>query len=173
MNPYITKATALIDDATRGLPEEALVAAPAGRWSPAQVLEHLSRAFGGSAKYLEHQLSTGAIIPLRPRTFADRAKVFTVTVVGYFPEGRKAPAPTVPSDHPEGLPMVKRALENLDRVGRVAADTETKWGSDTLVFPHPILGPLTAAQLCRFHYEHTRHHMKQVRSRAALYRPSA
>ncbi len=168
MDQYITKAMGLIDDCTRGLSEEALAAAPPGRWSSAQVLEHLARAFGGSAKYLEHQLASGSIIEMRPLTFADRIKVFAVTVVGYFPEGRPAPAGTIPGEHPEGLATVAKTLENLERVGRIAEETEKKWGGRTLVFPHPVLGPLTAPQLCRFHFVHTRHHMKQVRARTRV-----
>lgn len=166
MNANITKALRLIEDSTHGLSEEALTRPCDGHWSPAQVLEHLARAFGGSAKYLENQLAAGQIQPMRAMTMKDRVQVFVVTRVGYFPEGRQAPAPTVPGDNPEGLAMVARTLENLQRVGKVLGDSEKKWGSGTRLFPHPVLGPLTAPQLCRFHFVHTRHHMKQVCERA-------
>jgi hypothetical protein len=173
MDNYITKAMRLIDDATAGLSEQELTGAPYGKWSPAQVLEHLAKAFGGSAKAFELQLQAGELQPLRPLTFKDRVGIFMVCTIGYFPEGRKAPERTVPSDNPPGLLTLQRIKENLERAGKALDESEKKWGSCALIFTHPVLGPLTASQWRKFHFVHTRHHMKQVCERAAANRSKA
>jgi hypothetical protein len=167
MENYVTKAMQLIEDSTNGLSEHELATPSNSRWSPAQVLEHLAKAFGGSAKAFELQLASGTLAPLRPLTFKDRVGIFLICDLGYFPEGRNAPPMTIPSDAPEGLVAVKRIKENLERVGRALDETEKKWGSRVCIFTHPILGPLTVPQWRKFHFVHTRHHMKQVRERAA------
>jgi len=172
MKDYITEAMHLIEDATDGLSEPELTTAIAGRWSPAQVLEHLAKAFGGSAKAMEQQLASGELAPMRRLSLKDRVGIFVVCKVGYFPEGRPAPPQTVPTEHPEGLVTVARIKENLSRTGRALDACEKRWGSRVCVFTHPVLGPLTVPQWRRFHFVHTRHHMGQVRERAARNRQS-
>ena len=163
MDTYITKTLQLIDEATAGLTEEDLTRTQDGKWSPAQVLEHLGKAFGGSAKAFELQLQAGELQPLRPLTMKDRVAIFTVCTIGYFPEGRKAPSMTLPSENPQGLATLQRARENLLRAGKALEQIAEKWGTRIKVFTHPVLGPLTVPQWRKFHFVHTRHHMKQVR----------
>lgn len=173
MDSYITRTKRLIEDATSGLSEAELTGAPQGKWSPAQVLEHLAKAFGGSAKAFEMQIEAGELQPLRKLTMKERAGIFLLLSLGYFPEGRKAPERTVPSDNPEGFATLRRTLENLDRAGRALDELEKKYGARDTVFTHPILGPLTVPQWRKFHFVHTRHHMKQVIARAAANRVQA
>jgi hypothetical protein len=173
MDNYITKAMRLIDDSTQGLSEQELTAAPPGKWSPAQVLEHLGKAFGGSAKAFEIQLDQGSLQPLRPLTFKDRVGIIMVCTLGYFPEGRQAPERTVPSENPPGLITLQRTRENLERAGKALDESEKRWGNRALIFTHPVLGPLTVSQWRAFHFVHTRHHMKQVCERAAANRAKA
>lgn len=173
MYNYLTKAKRLIEDSTTGLSEHDLATSLDGRWSPAQVLEHLAKAFGGTAKAFEQQLEAGELNPIRPLSIKDRVGIFMVVTVGYLPEGRKAPEMTIPSDHPEGLASVQRILQNIERMEKAIDRTEAKWGSSNCVLTHPILGPLTAPQWRKFHYVHTRHHMKQVRQRAQANRQAA
>ena len=167
MDTYITKAMRLIESSTAGLSEQELVGSRDGKWSPAQVLEHLAKAFGGSAKAFELQLQAGQLQPMRALSIKDRVGIFIVCTLGYFPEGRKAPSMTIPSDSPEGFVVLHRIKENLERTGRALDESEKKWGSGVRIFTHPVLGPLTVPQWRKFHYVHTRHHMKQVVERAA------
>lgn len=170
MDTYITKALQLLDEMTAGLTEEDLTRAQDGKWSPAQVLEHLGKAFGGSAKAFELQLQAGELQPMRPLTFKDRVGIFLICKVGYFPEGRKAPPMTLPAEAPLGLATLQRTRENLVRAGKALDQMEEKWGTGVKVFTHPVLGPLTVSQWRKFHFVHARHHMKQVRARATANR---
>jgi hypothetical protein len=79
----------------------------------------------------------------------------------------------VPSDNPSGLLTLQRIKENLERAGKALDESEKKWGSRAMIFTHPVLGPLTVSQWRKFHFVHTRHHMKQVRERAAANRARA
>jgi len=167
MDTYITKAMRLIDDATAGLTPAQLENAPEGKWTAAQVLEHLARAFGTSAKAMELALEKPQPT-VRALTIKDRVGIFLVTGLGYFPEGRKAPAITVPGDNPRGPETVQRIKENLARCGKAIDACEAKWGSSNRILDHPVLGPLTPSQWRKFHFVHTRHHMKQVRERSAF-----
>jgi hypothetical protein len=173
MDTYITKAKRLIEEATKGLSESELTGSRDGKWSPARVLEHLAKAFGGSAKAFELQVRAGELKPLRKLTFKERAGIFLVCTIGYFPEGRNAPEMTLPSENPEGATTLRRALENLDRADKALHALEEKWGTRDTVYTHPVLGPLTVPQWRKFHYVHTRHHMKQVVERAKANRANA
>jgi DinB superfamily len=166
MVTYLTKALRLIEESTSDLSEQQLTTSHKGRWSAAQILEHLARAFGSTAKAFEQQLESGELLPIRPLTIKDRVGIFLVVKVGYFPEGRKAPEWTVPSDAPGGAASLQRIKQNLDRMATAIDRAEQKWGSEICVLTHPILGPLTVPQWRKFHFVHTRHHMKQVRQRA-------
>jgi Protein of unknown function (DUF1569) len=52
------------------------------------------------------------------------------------------------------------------------AKAEKKYGSQTPLVDHPILGPLRAAQWRKFHWVHGKHHLKQLQ-RALSYEPRA
>ena len=53
MNPIFAETLAAIDAATNGMTEEQLTFHPEGKWSTAEILEHLSLAFGGTARGFE------------------------------------------------------------------------------------------------------------------------
>jgi len=44
----------------------------------------------------------------------------------------------------------------------VLAECERRFGKRSKLANHFILGPLTAQEWRRFHWVHTRHHMKQI-----------
>jgi hypothetical protein len=50
----------------------------------------------------------------------------------------------------------------LAAMGKLIAQCEARHGTRTRVLDHPILGPLTAHQWCKFHWVHGRHHIKQI-----------
>ena len=45
------------------------------------------------------------------------------------------------------------------------AGAEQRFGTAALLANHPYFGGLTAAQWRKFHWRHTRHHLKQIRAR--------
>jgi Protein of unknown function (DUF1569) len=169
MDFYLQRALDAIQRETSGMSPAQLAWHPHAKWSTAQILEHLSLAFSSTSKVMERGVQEGGTGRRKP-TLREWLVTLAVVRVGYFPTGRQAPEWT----RPRGL-VPANAIENI-RSTLVAMDAkiaaaEEKLGSG-VVGVHPIIGPLTASQWRKFHWEHTRHHMKQVRAlRAAASQP--
>ena len=160
MNSQFERVSSLIERAIAGLSEHELAWHAEGKWSSAEVLEHLARAFGGTAKAMQRALPL-ATPDCRAMTFGERLKIATVVHCGYFPPGRKSPEQVLP----RGLPpaeVLKSIRENLRSMDAAVAQCEGKFGNRRKMFPHPVLGPLNIAEWRKFHLVHTRHHMKQI-----------
>lgn len=159
MDFYLQRALDAIERETRGMPADQLAWHREGKWSAAQVLEHLSLAFSSTSKAMERTLVQGS--PARKRATA-RQWVATLIVVklGYFPSGRQAPEWTLPRglDAALAVETIRTALVEMD--ARID-EAQAKLGKGVIAV-HPIIGPLTAGQWRKFHWEHTRHHMKQI-----------
>lgn len=156
----IERIAAAIDAAVAGMTVEQLAWRPeAGQWSAAQVLEHLSLTYGGTARLLRKLAANGGSSASRPTT-SQRFAAFVVTRLGYFPPGRTAPEVVRPAGAaPElALQQVRETLAAMD-AGLAAAQEKFRPGQKA---DHPVLGPLTLRQWRRFHWVHTRHHMRQI-----------
>jgi hypothetical protein len=133
---------------------------PAGKWSVAEILEHLYLTYTGTTKGFERLMAAGK--PLTTHV-SMKHRVRTLVVIGFshMPEGRKAP----PQAQPRGLSAetvrneVGRKLQEMDAM---IAQAEVRFGSRTRVLDHPILGPLSAPHWRKFHAVHGWHHHKQI-----------
>ncbi len=163
MNAHLERCHAIILDATRGAGDESRVRRDPNRWSVVEIVEHLARAYSGTAKGFERCLEKGA--PLAsPASLKQRVQQFALIELGFFPEGRTAPKHIIPSgelDLPAVLAAVPRDLARLDEA---ASRTREKLGKGKML-DHPILGALTIDQWLKFHVVHTRHHARQIAER--------
>jgi hypothetical protein len=163
MNPVFAEILTAIDSATQGMTEEQLTCRPEGKWNSAQILEHLSLAFGGTAKAFERAVAEGKPLGDKPN-FAQRIKDFLVLEIGYFPKGRTAPTVVTPKGEMGGLEALAHIRENLVRMDKAHGECRQKVSRERCIANHPVLGPLTLEQWPKFHRVHTLHHMKQVRT---------
>jgi hypothetical protein len=62
----------------------------------------------------------------------------------------------------EALDLIRNNLAEMDRLH---AECLARFGHRGYLANHPVLGPLTITQWPKFHWVHTRHHMKHVRAR--------
>lgn len=155
-----------IRSATRGLTAARAEASRPGRWSVAQILDHLDRTYTASIGGLERRLQRGRPEPRRIRLKQHLARL-VVTRLGYFPTGLPAPDAVKPAGRPfaEVRAVIEPHLLVLDqRLTEVAR----AFGARTPVLNHPILGPFSVADWRRFHWVHTRHHLKQIRRRSRV-----
>ena len=163
----LDKTRRAIDDAIRGMSVAQISAHEEGKWSPAQVLEHLSLTYSSTVKGLGRCLAADKPLGTRP-TLYQRAAIALVVVFGHMPEGRQAPSYT----RPKGIPaedVVRDIQENLTQMEEVLGRCEERFGKRVKIADHPILGPLTLPQWRKFHWVHTRHHMRQIaKMRSAL-----
>ena len=163
MNPHLDNCLAIVLDATKGGGDECRVRRDSTRWSPVEIVEHLTRAYSGTAKGFERcienrtALATGA-------TTKQRLQQLALISFGYFPAGREAPKYIIPTgelDLGAVLDAVRRDLTRLDESG---ARARQALGAGKML-DHPILGALTVDQWMKFHEIHTRHHAKQIQQR--------
>jgi hypothetical protein len=163
MNPHLQSCLAIVLEATSGVSPETAARRVGDRWSVVEIVEHLQRAYSGTAKGFERCLEKGA--PLATgATLGQSVQVFALLTLGYFPRGRTAPKHIIPTGAvtlPNAIEGVQRDLAWLDDT---ALRIRSAFGS-AKVLDHPLLGAFTVDQWLRFHLVHTKHHEKQIRAR--------
>jgi hypothetical protein len=159
----LERAHDALQHCSSGLTLAQLTARPAGKWTIAEIFEHLALAFSGTAAGARRAVTSGRRTSRSP-DLRSRFRAFVVIDCGYFPTGVDAPKMVVPAgvEPPTALPM---ALGNLREMDAALAEAETRFGARVRLIDHPILGPLSVRQWRRFHWVHTRHHVKQVNGR--------
>jgi len=163
----LDKTRRAIDQSIRGMSLAQLAAHAEGKWSPAQILEHLSLTYSSTVKGLGRCLAADKPLATKP-TLYQRAAIALVVVCGHMPEGGQAPSFT----RPKGLPaedVVRVIQENLGQMEEIIGRCEARFGKRVKIADHPVLGPLTLPEWRKFHWVHTRHHVRQIaRMRSAF-----
>ncbi|HSL21051.1 MAG TPA: DUF1569 domain-containing protein [Vicinamibacterales bacterium] len=165
MDPFLNKALDDIHRAAGHLEADVMIRAAEGRWSVAEILEHLTLAFTVNRGTFEKVLGSAVLRARRP-TLGQRLLRVLVVEVGYFPRVN-APEATRPRGTiaPErSVAAIGEALTALDATLTRVAE---RFGEDTPVANHPYLAGLSVRQWRKFHWRHTAHHMRQVRARSA------
>jgi hypothetical protein len=163
VSSHLEQCLAIVEDATRGGGAECAARRDPKRWSVCEVVEHLQRAYLGTAKGFERCLEKGeplaTAVPLKKRLQA-----FVVINLGYFPVGREAPKHIIPTGELDLRAVLDAVRRDLARLDSAALRTREKFGRASVV-DHPILGAFSVDQWLKFHLVHTRHHEKQIRAR--------
>ena len=163
MHPHLTACRTILDEATRGGGPECSVRRDPNKWSVAEVVEHLDRAYRGTAKGFERCLET--LAPMATgQTLKQKAASFVLITLGYFPAGRNAPKHVIPTGELDLQAVLDAARRDLERLDAAAVKARTQFGDMKLV-DHPILGAFTVDEWLKFHLVHTRHHEKHIRER--------
>ena len=166
MDSYLHRLQQAITSATRGMTIEQLTRRPEGKWSAAEILEHLYLTYSGTEKGLERCLQAGKPLASVP-TLKQRAFVTLVVKLGRLPKGRKSPERALP----KGMlanEVVADIGPRIAAMEQLIAQCEARYGARTRVLDHPILGPMTARQWRKFHWVHGRHHLKQIQARRKM-----
>ena len=100
MDPRLDRLKQSLESAVEGMSSEQLSWHLPGKWSAAEVLEHLYLTYTGTIRGLEKVMTRGAPLATRP-SMAQRVLTFVVLKFGYIPAGREAPAIV----QPRGLPV--------------------------------------------------------------------
>ena len=79
-----------LESAMEGMSSEQLSWHLPGKWSAAEVLEHLYLTYTGTIKGLEKVMTRGAPLATRP-SMAQRVLTFVVVKLGYIPAGTRGP----------------------------------------------------------------------------------
>jgi hypothetical protein len=133
--------------------------APPGRWSIAQILQHLAMGVDTVVQRLEERKDRTDLA--RRATAGQQLLRHLLLGVGKIPPGRKSPAATRPDDEPD--PKLAMAQYRM-AVARLAAlaDTVPPEQQARLFVKHPYVGDLNLPEWIRFFYVHNRHHAHQI-----------
>jgi hypothetical protein len=165
MHTDLQNALDAIDAATRGLTPEQIANPVPGKWSVAQVLEHLALACSRGAHAARKAVEAGRPTVTAPRLRQIAARTLVVDV-GYFPRVR-APRGVVPSTDPNPQAALAAARASLADIDVALDEAAARFGEHAPLFDHPYFGGMSAAQWRRFHRRHTLHHVAQIRERTA------
>src|SRR3989449_9797828 len=83
-----------------GRPESDWYTAPPGKWSPAQIVQHLAISLELSGRTFEARRGKPPM-RRRPRTPRERLGYFLALQLGWMPMGREAPSATRPAERPD------------------------------------------------------------------------
>jgi hypothetical protein len=161
MNKWLGRIEGMVTSATAGMTEEQFRWHPEGKWSAAQILDHLSKTYKGTVIGFERAIATNRSLATRSKGLQPRFARFLLLRLGYFPPGRKSPERVLPGRDCPGEHTRITLLGELSKLIQAHAKVEKAF-SRVKVADHPVLGPLTPGQWSRFHYVHARHHMKQI-----------
>jgi hypothetical protein len=146
--------------AIEGMSAEDLARHPEGKWSSAEILDHLNLTYRGTIKNCERCLAagkSGASTDRRSKRWQRRGILW----LGYFPPGRKSPERALPRGTP--IPQLTTEIfQNIARMESVIGECDARFGPGEVIAEHPILGPLTANEWREFHWVHGRHHARQI-----------
>jgi hypothetical protein len=150
----------------RGRPDSDWERGPTGKWTPAQIVEHLSLGITLSAEtFLARRQH--ASMRRRRRSPAEQVARFCIFGLRWFPPGRQAPERTKPAAELTRAivePRFLAGLELWDQVDRALLPERR----NNLFVKHPRMGDLTIDEWMRFHVIHVRHHAKQIRARLGV-----
>lgn len=163
MHPHLDRCLAIVLDATRGGGPECAVRRDPKQWSVVEVVEHLTRAYSGTAKGFERCLEKDASLATG-RSVKQRLQAFMLVEIGYFPAGREAPKHVIPTGELDLSAVLDAVRRDLARLDEAAIKARGRFGR-AKVLDHPILGAFNVDQWLKFHVVHTRHHEKQIRAR--------
>jgi len=159
MDSYLQKLQDVIVSASAGMNGEELVRHPEGKWSPAQVLEHLYLTYTGTIKGCERCVQQGRTLARTP-TLWDRVRATVVTGLGVLPGRRKAPERATP----RGMP-VEQVLSGigptLAAMDEAISRCEATFGKRTRLMDHPSPGAFNGAAVAEISLG-GRHHVKQI-----------
>ena len=159
MHTKLVKLQTTIESAIRGMISDDFARHAEDKWSAAEILEHLSLTYLGTARNFEKCIANG-----RPGASSDRRSKrwsrIVVTGLGFLPTGRKSSERVLPRGTPAHQ-VRDEIMSNLARMDAAIVEAEARFGREPLA-DHPVLGPLTADEWRSFHLVHGKHHAKQI-----------
>ncbi len=160
MDSYLERLKEAIASAIDGMSGEELTRHAEGKWSAAEILEHLYLSYTGTTKGFQRSMVGEKPLATSP-TLKQRVMATYVVECGQFPSGREAPKQT----RPRGTPMEK-IVSDIDTqivaMDEAITKCEERYGKRTKLVDHPLLGAFTARQWRKFHWVHGRHHVRQI-----------
>ena len=156
----LSKLRTVLANAIDGMSADAFARHLPGKWSSAEILDHLNLTYLGTIKNFEHCLASGksgATADRKRRRWQRRL----ITWLGWFPSGRASPQRVLPRGTPTPQ-LLTEIFDNITRMDELIDGCDHRFGRGETVADHPVLGPLTAHEWQKFHLVHGKHHVRQI-----------
>lgn len=164
VSDYLTTARVHLEDAVRAVPEgnRDTPSAP-GRWSVAQILQHLSIVNSSIARLISKRVADAKAAGLGPDP-GTTSILWTVDVSRMLDrrESLESPERTKPAE-PITAVAAWEALAGADAAIHNAVLEGDGLALDTITFPHTFFGPLNLYQWVAFAAAHEFRHAAQIR----------
>jgi uncharacterized protein DUF1569 len=160
VNGNLSKLQRVLAGAIDGMSNEDMLCHPEGKWSSAEILDHLNLTYLGTIKNFERRLAEGKAAASADRHSA-RWQRFIVVGLGYFPRRRASPERVLPRGTPLQQ-LTSEIFENISRMDHAIEECVSRFGRTKSIAEHPVLGPLTAKEWRKFHLVHGKHHARQI-----------
>lgn len=156
---HLSRLEPLVLNPLHGVTEEDWHRSPPGKWSVAQIVEHLAVSVDLVAQLMEER----AELPGRGRRSKPHQTVLRHLVLGAgrLPGGLKAVEASWPSADPEPELVTAQFRMGVEMTRLLS----TEWPEErqeAVFLRHPYLGDLNLPEWVRFHYIHCRHHARQI-----------
>ena len=155
----------LVLDPLRGRSDAEWEQGPAGKWTPAQIVEHLALGLEWSAEKFRARRNHAAM-SRRRRTPAEQIARLFIIGLRWFPPGRKAPERSVPAAGIARAAAESHFLSGLESWDQLERELLPERRTNLFV-KHPRIGDLTLEEWMQFPLIHARHHARQIRQRIA------
>jgi hypothetical protein len=171
---YLDQTRAELRAAVDSIPSHARNTKPAtDQWSVAQVLDHLAIVHGRVAKAISKWIAEAQVAGVGPET-STSSLLNTIPTERILDRSRKVEAPEAirprsDVDAETAWAELEQAREKL----RVAFLSGDGLALETVIQPHPVLGPINMYQWTLFNGSHEARHALQIREIGATLEGSA
>lgn len=163
LSSVFEQTSELLTQATAGCAAEEWSYAPPRKWAIGQIVEHLGLTYARTREGLERVLATDRL-PTRRRSLGQSVALWYYLTFAHSPIRAQAPEGVIPGANPPSEAALESALAGLQALKPLTEQAQARFGTRS-VLVHPFFGPISAAQVARFHWVHTKHHVRQIRER--------
>ncbi len=155
----LSSLESIVLDPVADLDDPDWLRAPDGKWSVAQVVEHLAISVDLVATGFEMRADKAGME--RRATPAQSVVRHMLLGPGQLPEDIEAPDYTMPSEEADRQEISARFRMGVERT-RALLDAWPEERKLEVFLRHPIMGDLNLPEWVRFHYVHCKHHRQQI-----------
>ena len=159
---HLARLEPLVLAPLHGLSDGDWYRAPKGKWSIAQIVQHVAIGIDLVGRSFAALAGTP---PMRRQNKPHETVLRHLTLgIGHYPAALKALPQANPDPKPDHDLVTAQFRMGVEQYKEIAGTWTTTQQQDHYV-PHPLLGDLNFPEWVRFHFLHCRHHATEIRQR--------
>jgi hypothetical protein len=159
---HLARIEPMILNPVHGLPADEWHRAPPGKWTIAQIVQHLAISIDVVAKlFAERAEKKGMRRRAKPHETVMRHLVLGAGRIPGLPRVSDLARPEDEPDRDLTTAQFRMGIEEFSRF----SENWPEERREAVFVRHPLLGDLNLAEWVRFHYLHCRHHAREIRDR--------